>query len=89
MQYNLAKYRSSLIEKNLRRTENLQVKWEISDLKSRYFIATKDKICPVCNKRINDPVFAFYPNGVVVHFKCATNKYVDPTTGRDFKVKPL
>jgi hypothetical protein len=46
---------------------------------------TRDKLCPVCYKPLGDRVFAYFPNGTVVHFKCFRDATIDPVTGLDFK----
>lgn len=32
---------------------------------------TRERTCPVCQKRLGDKYFVRFPNGQVVHFKCA------------------
>lgn len=44
-------------------------------------------MCPVCHKPLGDAVFARYPNGIVVHYKCYAkqkDRNVDPVTGARF-----
>ena len=67
----------------------MNAKCRAAELKARRVVVHKERMCAVCHKRINDQVFAFYPNGVVVHFKCAKDKHVDPVSGRDFRQIPL
>jgi len=47
---------------------------------------TESTPCLVCQKRIG-LVFARYPNGVVVHYKCSPDKNVCPVTGTRFNTR--
>ncbi len=79
------RYRDGQIVKNLLRSERLKLKYQLSILTDKSVTITKDKMCPVCNKYIGDKVFAYYPNGTVVHFKCFKDLTIDPTNQKDFK----
>jgi hypothetical protein len=48
---------------------------------------TADKKCFICKKSISDKIFVVYPNGVVAHHVCISNKgpTICPQTGRDFE----
>jgi hypothetical protein len=80
--------RDDQITKNLKKSENLQVKCQHVIASAPAAVVSTERMCPVCKKRIGDKVFAFFPNGVIVHFKCFTLPYVCPVTGHDFYQKP-
>ena len=48
---------------------------------------TSEKNCSVCHRRIGDKVFVVYPNGVVAHHTCISNKAqsICPVTGQNFE----
>ncbi|KAL6074326.1 transforming growth factor, beta receptor associated protein 1 [Balamuthia mandrillaris] len=77
-------HRDGLILKNLRKLENLNVSYQLVQWRQRSTYLDRETKCPVCKKRIGD-VFAYFPNGVMVHFKCAQDKHVCPITGVDFR----
>eukprot|EP01102_Stenamoeba_stenopodia_P017428 TRINITY_DN6236_c0_g1_i1.p1 TRINITY_DN6236_c0_g1~~TRINITY_DN6236_c0_g1_i1.p1 ORF type:complete len:835 (+),score=167.85 TRINITY_DN6236_c0_g1_i1:246-2750(+) len=85
IQSHLHQLRDGQVVKNLRKYENLETKYQLLRLKSRSVVITRDKVCGVCHTKIGDKVFACYPNGVLVHYKCFTDKHVCPVTGRVFK----
>jgi hypothetical protein len=85
---NIKRLREGQIIKNLRKSENLRAKCQIILASAMSTNITTDRVCPVCRKRLGDKVFALYPNGVVVHFKCFTNPHQCPVTGHDFIKKP-
>lgn len=35
---------------------------------------TRDKRCVVCDNKIGEKMFAVYPNGIVAHHTCISNK---------------
>ncbi|KAI8061931.1 vacuolar sorting protein 39 domain 2-domain-containing protein [Thamnidium elegans] len=59
-----------LIVKNLLKAEEIQVEEQLMFYRSRAVKITDDRMCPQCNKRIGNSVFAVFPNGVVVHYSC-------------------
>ncbi|KAI9478472.1 MAG: CNH domain-containing protein [Benjaminiella poitrasii] len=59
-----------LIVKNLLKAEQIQVEEQLMYYRSRAVKITEDRMCPQCNKRIGNSVFAVFPNGVVVHYSC-------------------
>ncbi|KAI7894427.1 CNH domain-containing protein [Mucor mucedo] len=59
-----------LIVKNLLKAEQIQVEEQLMFYRSRAVKITDDRMCPQCNKRIGNSVFAVFPNGVVVHYSC-------------------
>jgi hypothetical protein len=69
--------RDSLVLRNLNRTENLQQKCRLAEIKSVAIPVTKDRICPICSRRINEEIFAYFPDGTLTHFKCAKENKLD------------
>ncbi|KAI7848688.1 CNH domain-containing protein [Circinella umbellata] len=59
-----------LVVKNLLKAEQIQVEEQLMYYQSRAVKITEDRMCPQCNKRIGNSVFAVFPNGVVVHYSC-------------------
>ncbi|KAF1804913.1 CNH domain-containing protein [Mucor lusitanicus] len=59
-----------LVVKNLLKAEQIQVEEQLMFYRSRAVKITEDRMCPQCNKRIGNSVFAVFPNGVVVHYSC-------------------
>ncbi|CAO3677740.1 unnamed protein product [Rhizopus microsporus] len=59
-----------LIVKNLLKAEQIQAEEQLMYYRSRAVKITEDRMCPQCNKRIGNSVFAVFPNGVVVHYSC-------------------
>jgi len=59
------------VERNLLKTQNLQVREESIALKSQSIRVSRDRMCNVCGKRIGTSVFAYFPDGTVVHLMCA------------------
>ncbi|ORZ15111.1 vacuolar sorting protein 39 domain 2-domain-containing protein [Absidia repens] len=58
------------VVKNLLKAEQFQVEEQVSFYQSRAVKITEDRMCPQCNKRIGNSVFAVFPNGAVVHYSC-------------------
>ncbi|KAI8096965.1 vacuolar sorting protein 39 domain 2-domain-containing protein [Halteromyces radiatus] len=58
------------VVKNLLKAEQFQVEEQLSFYRSRAVKITEDRMCPQCNKRIGNSVFAVFPNGAVVHYSC-------------------
>ncbi|KAK2974991.1 hypothetical protein RJ640_012857 [Escallonia rubra] len=64
-------YRNFSVIKNLRESENLQVKDELYNQRKTVVKITSDSMCSLCNKKLGTSVFAVYPNGkTIVHFVC-------------------
>ncbi|KAG0263458.1 Vam6/Vps39-like protein [Mortierella polycephala] len=59
-----------MIVKNLLKAERLQTQEQLTFYRSRRVKITEDRMCPKCNKRIGNSVFAVFPDGVVVHYSC-------------------
>ncbi|KAI8366276.1 CNH domain-containing protein [Choanephora cucurbitarum] len=60
----------NMVVKNLLKAEQIQVEDQLMFYRSRAVKITEDRMCPQCNKRIGNSVFAVFPNGVVVHYSC-------------------
>ncbi|KAI1318862.1 Vacuolar morphogenesis protein 6 [Mortierella claussenii] len=60
----------NMIVKNLLKAEQLQTQEQLTFYRSRRVKITEDRMCPKCNKRIGNSVFAVFPDGVVVHYSC-------------------
>ncbi|XP_024386372.1 vacuolar sorting protein 39 [Physcomitrium patens] len=63
-------HRNGSVIKNLRRSESLQVREELTECRKRMVRVTTDRTCSICQKRIGNTVFAVYPNGSLAHFVC-------------------
>ncbi|KAI7829554.1 vacuolar sorting protein 39 domain 2-domain-containing protein [Gamsiella multidivaricata] len=59
-----------MVVKNLLKAERLQTQEQLTFYRSRRVKITEDRMCPKCNKRIGNSVFAVFPDGVVVHYSC-------------------
>ncbi|KAI7874387.1 hypothetical protein K492DRAFT_137936 [Lichtheimia hyalospora FSU 10163] len=59
-----------MIVRNLLKAEQIQVEEQLTYFQSRAVKITEDRMCPQCNKRIGNSVFAVFPNGIVVHYSC-------------------
>jgi len=61
---------NTAIVKNLRRSENLQVREELVRCRQRRVVVSNERACAICHKRIGGSVFAAYPDNTLVHFVC-------------------
>jgi len=79
------------VKSSLMKTQHIRVKSDLMTLRNRSVTVTSNSRCAVCGKHIGDRVFAAYPTGTLVHFKCLkeTDNEVDPSTGRDFSKYPF
>ncbi|KAI8394304.1 vacuolar sorting protein 39 domain 2-domain-containing protein [Radiomyces spectabilis] len=59
-----------MVVRNLLKAEQIQVEEQLMHYRSRAVKITEDRMCPQCNKRIGNSVFAVFPNGIVVHYSC-------------------
>ena len=86
---NSQKYRSSLILRNVLKSEHLAVRERLIHERSRHVLLEDKQTCPVCHKRIlASHSTATYPNNIVVHYRCASKeKDVCPVTGVRFLPK--
>lgn len=86
------KLRQGNIMKSLELEENVKMKQEKYKLLKKFVTIYPDDVCAVCKKHIGDKVFARYPNGTVVHYKCyqdMENAHVCPVTQRNFLTHPM
>lgn len=49
-----------------------------------------ERSCQACHNRIGNKMFAVYPSGVLVCFKCQqlAQDSTDPVSGRNFQLQP-
>jgi tetratricopeptide (TPR) repeat protein len=81
----VTKRRTLQINKNLSRSENLQVQEKYIKERKRVVKIKPDKKCQVCHRPLGLSAFACYPNGVLVHYVCTKNNVnVCPVTNRNF-----
>ncbi|KAG6549551.1 hypothetical protein Mapa_008932 [Marchantia paleacea] len=71
--------RNSAVIKSLHRSENLQVREELSQCRKRVVKVNSDRTCSICQKRIGTSVFAVYPNSTLAHFVCYRDRPVSKT----------
>jgi hypothetical protein len=64
------KRRQNVITVNVARSEAIKIKKELMKLQRRSIKITEDTVCISCRKRLGEAVFASYPNGDVIHYKC-------------------
>lgn len=60
-----------------------------AQLMQRSVVSTEERACRACHTRISTKMFAVYPNGVLVCFKCYRQHgeaSICPLTGRDFRL---
>jgi vacuolar protein sorting-associated protein 3 len=88
IQHSLHTERSAQIERNLCRGEELQVRCTLAKASSISINIDESIMCGVCKRPLANAIFASFPNGVLVHFKCFKEKHICPITGRDFKKAP-
>ena len=79
--------KSKNLENMLLKAELLRLQRERARLLSAPILIKEGKICPLCNRTLNDSGFMRYPNGVIIHTHCGRDKHVCPVTGKVFKVK--
>eukprot|EP01130_Rhizamoeba_saxonica_P008537 TRINITY_DN3456_c0_g1_i2.p1 TRINITY_DN3456_c0_g1~~TRINITY_DN3456_c0_g1_i2.p1 ORF type:complete len:767 (-),score=140.41 TRINITY_DN3456_c0_g1_i2:83-2383(-) len=80
------KKRNSLVNVNILSSEERKVKAELINLRSRVITINEDTVCPLCDIKIGDSVFAYYPNGRVICYRCwkKSDPHVCPITGTRF-----
>lgn len=69
--------RMSQVAVGLARAENIIYKKEKLNMKEKPVILSEKKLCHMCRKPFQEPVFARQPNGHIVHAHCATNQHVN------------
>ncbi len=73
----------------LQLTQPLQTKCQLNKFKSQHLVIGKERRCGVCGKFMGESALCVYPNGSVVHFRCAKEKHVDPVSQRNFEKEPV
>lgn len=58
------------VSKSLELEENMKSKNEKYKLLKKFVTIFPNDVCSLCKKNIGDKVFARYPNGVVIHYRC-------------------
>jgi len=79
--------RNKQVLSNIQKCETMKIRSELLKLRSRVVKITDETLCPVCNRRIGETAFAYYPNGTVIHYLCykkLEDKNVCPVTGERF-----
>lgn len=67
--------------------DNFSNKYELIRLKAETFSIQNASYCCVCKKKfVATDGFVRYPNGVLTHVNCATNRQICPLTGHLFKI---
>ncbi|GAM18972.1 hypothetical protein SAMD00019534_021470, partial [Acytostelium subglobosum LB1] len=86
--FSISSQRETMIVKNLHKSLHMHTKFEHQTVCSNSVAISGDSRCPVCSKPIGDRVFAYFPNGIIVHFKCFQSSYICPVTAHNFKTDP-
>ncbi len=84
---NSSRHRTNQVVVNLLKLENLQVLQNLLQMQNNAVKIAPSRVCPVCNRRVGDRIFACYPNGIVVHFACSKDRFECPVTGERFDDK--
>ena len=73
--------------KHISEMDLVNVEYSLTKAKKANIKITTEKNCSVCHRRIGDKVFVIYPNGVVAHHTCISNKAqsICPVTGQNFE----
>lgn len=79
-------HRQGQIVRHLTRAENFEARLSRLEQRNRHTLVTDQSSCGSCYSRFGTKLFALYPNGSVVCYKCfrASGSTVDPVTGNDF-----
>eukprot|EP00250_Pteridium_aquilinum_P021146 c25040_g1_i1 orf=503-3787(-) len=80
-------HRQGQIVRHLTRAENFEARLSRLEQRNRHTLVTDQSLCGSCHSRFGTKLFALYPNGSVVCYKCFRNfgSTVDPVTGHDFE----
>ncbi|KAL0024599.1 hypothetical protein WJX77_001647 [Trebouxia sp. C0004] len=62
--------RNAAVVRSLRRSENLQVREDLTKSKQRSVLVTSERACLLCHRRIANTVFVAYPDGPLAHYSC-------------------
>lgn len=79
-------HRQGQVVRHLTRAENFEARLSRLEQRNRHTLITDQSSCGSCSSRFGTKLFALYPNGSVVCYKCFRNSgsTVDPVTGHDF-----
>ncbi|KAK9806735.1 hypothetical protein WJX72_000925 [[Myrmecia] bisecta] len=83
--------RQGHVVRHLERAVNLSCAAERAELMCRRVVASEERACRACHTRISTKMFAVYPNGIVICYKCFRKgeAHIDPVTGRNFQQESL
>ncbi|XP_076991034.1 transforming growth factor-beta receptor-associated protein 1 [Tamandua tetradactyla] len=70
--------RMTQVALGLAKAENLVYKYDKMKLKGNSVQLSDRKLCQMCQNPFCEPVFVRYPNGGLVHTRCATSRPVNP-----------
>ena len=73
------------VESNLHKQLFLQTKETFISNHEGVINMNEERTCQYCKKPFTESAAARYPNGIVVHVRCAVDKNLCPVTGRKFK----
>ncbi|KAA6422986.1 MAG: vam6 Vps39 isoform X1 [Trebouxia sp. A1-2] len=62
--------RNAAVVRSLRRSDNLQVREDLTKSKQRSVLVTSERACLLCHRRIANTVFVAYPDGPLAHYSC-------------------
>lgn len=72
--------RDAQILRSLAKVESLQVKKDLLLLQGIRVEITDEQLCNVCRKPIKNSAFTFYPNRIIAHYHCSSDRDVCPCT---------
>lgn len=87
LSHTLNQKRNMKVAKHLSEMDLVNSDFNLAKTKKANIKITSEKNCSVCHRRIGDKVFVVYPNGVVAHHTCISNKAqsICPVTGQNFE----
>ncbi|XP_062934548.1 transforming growth factor-beta receptor-associated protein 1 [Cynocephalus volans] len=72
--------RTAQVALGLARSENLIYMYEKMKLKGSSVRLSDKKLCQMCQNPFCEPVFVRYPNGGLVHTRCAASRHTNPSS---------
>jgi hypothetical protein len=87
LSHTLNQKRTMKVAKHLSEMDLVNSDFKLASTKKAHIKITSEKNCSVCHRRIGDKVFVVYPNGVVAHHTCISNKAqsICPVTSQNFE----
>lgn len=87
LSHTLNQKRNMKVAKHMSEMDLVNIEYQLTKTKRANIKITTEKNCSVCHRRIGDKVFVIYPNGVVAHHTCISNKAqsICPVTGQNFE----